>query len=85
MTVVNETQEVETKPTPQPEKLNEQQIKYFTTLIQDNPLYEPWPGKIDEIKNLYSKQLPDTAIPFSNEEKDRLSKEKFKNQVLKRI
>ena len=78
MTVVNETQEVETKPTPQPEKLNEQQIKYFTTLIQDNPLYEPWPEKINEIKNIYSKQLPDTAIPFSNEEKDRLSKEKYK-------
>ena len=58
---------------PPPEKLDEKQIKYFTTLIQDNPKNSPWPDKIKEIKTLYSGQLPDTAVPWTTLQKDNFS------------
>ncbi len=78
MTVINETQEVETIINSPPEKLNEKQIKYFTTLIQDNPKSEPWPKIIKEIKKLYSDQLPDTAVPFTAAQKNNWSNDRYK-------
>ena len=66
MTVVNETQEVETTPTPAPEKLNSQQIEAFQKLIQDNPS-GVWQGPINDIKTLYPDQLGDVNALSSSE------------------
>ena len=66
---------------PPPEKLDEKQIKYFTTLIQDNPTNSPWPDKIKEIKTLYSGQLPDTAVPWTTLQKDNFSSDLSKSYL----
>ena len=66
---------------PPPEKLDEKQIKYFTTLIQDNPKNSPWPDKIKEIKTLYSGQLPDTAVPWTTLQKDNFSSDLSKSYL----
>ena len=79
MTVINETEELAKLFTAPPEKLDERQIKYFTTLIQDNPTNSPWPDKIKEIKTLYSGQLPDTAVPFTALQRDNLPDDLYKS------
>jgi len=62
--VNNETQEVETTPTPPPKEPNEQQVKAFSQLLQDNPS-GVWQGPIDEIKNLYPETFKDVK-PLSS-------------------
>ena len=81
MTVINETEELAKLFTAPPEKLDEKQIKYFTTLIQDNPKNSPWPDKIKEIKTLYSGQLPDTAVPWTTLQKDNFSSDLSKSYL----
>ena len=81
MTVINETEELGKLFTAPPEKLDERQIKYFTTLIQDNPTNAPWPDKIKEIKTLYSGQLPDTAVPWTTLQKNNFSNDLSKSYL----
>ena len=57
MTVVNETNEVTNSVTPPPGKLNDQQIKAFSRLFQDNPSSSFWQEKIGEIKGLNYPEL----------------------------
>ena len=44
--------------TPAPKEPNEQQVKAFSQLLQDNPS-GVWQGPIDEIKNLYRETFKD--------------------------
>ena len=49
----NETEELGKIFTAPPDKLNGEQIKYFTTLIQDNPQGEVWQNVIKDITSRY--------------------------------
>ena len=60
------------EPTPPPEKLDEKQLKYFTTLIQDNPQGEVWQNHIKDITGRYSDQLGDVNA-YTSLQKDSFS------------
>jgi len=72
MTVINETEELGKIFTAPPDKLNGEQLKYFTTLIQDNPQVEVWQNHIKDITSRYSDQLGDVNA-YTSLQKDNFS------------
>ena len=68
----NETEELGKIFTAPPDKLNGEQIKYFTTLIQDNPQGEVWQNHIKDITSRYPDNFKGVNA-FSSVEKDNLS------------
>ena len=68
----NETEELGKIFTAPPDKLNGEQLKYFTTLIQDNPQGEVWQNHIKDITGRYSDQLGDVNA-YTSLQKDNFS------------